>query len=202
MFWLPLLACATPSAVPAEAPVPTVCVSTWSRTSGNSLLREQRGLGGTGWADFPPGFSAGTPGNADIPAVTTAAFTVDGQPVFFFRADLGVVNKSVFGQLTAVDATTLSAGERVSIGTVTPAGRAALGDRRVAELLVQADVIRIYAHLEGEACLVEEHADDGTWTGRFTGEHTYFTNGEHHGRLAFTITIAADGAIVVEGMGP
>ena len=81
----------------------------------------------------------------------------------------------------------------------TPEARAGLGDRGVAEFLIRADILRIYAHVEGEVCLVEESKADGAWRGRFVGEHTYFTNGEHHARLGFTVTVAADGKVTVNG---
>jgi hypothetical protein len=109
------------------------------------------------------------------------------------------VDPAAFGPLRVVDVTGLAEGARAEVGVVTDAARKTLGERGVVELLVLADVVLTYAHIGSEVCLVSEGRDAGAYTARFVGEHTYFTSRENTGRLAFAVTIAADGAIVAVG---
>lgn len=196
-----LLACAAPAPVPVEAPMTAPCVLTWTRDSGASLLAEQRASGAAGWSDFATLLRAAPIDDAHFPVAHTARFQVAGRPVVWFTPDRTavVVDAALFGDLAVVDATSIAAGTTAAVGTVTPAARAALGDRGVVELLVEADVVRIYAHIGGELCLREETTVAGAYMARFAGEHVYFTNDENHAPLAFDVTIAADGAISVAG---
>jgi hypothetical protein len=125
-------------------------------------------------------------------------FHVGGRPVLYFTSDhgLAVVDASAFSDLQVADATALG-DSTVVIGTVTPAARAALGDRGVVELLVEADAIRIYAHVEGEVCLTEEASEGGAYRARFSGEHTYFTNQQNTASMSFEVRIAPGGAMTV-----
>lgn len=200
-----LLACppAAPVTQTPEAPVPAVptCIATWKRSSDASVLSEQR-ASGPAWRDFAEAYSSAPIDPAAHVAVKhTSSFQVDGQPVLWFTParDAAVVADTAFGDVKVVDATSISAGEEAAVGRVLPAARTALGDRGVVQLLVEADAVLIYAHIGGEICLVEEKAEGGAYTARFTGEHVYFTNEENHDALAFEVHIAPDGAITVRG---
>ena len=177
----------------------TPCIATFHRTSGESLLSEQRARRGASWTDVPTCLPAGTPADTDTPAVTTARLQVAGKPLVYFRGDDALVDNAAFSTLDVVDVTMISTGERRSLGAVTAAARAALGDHGVADLLMQADVVRLYAHVEGTACLVAESVDGGGWRGQFTGEHTYFSSASHHATFGFILEIGADGALSVTG---
>ena len=201
-----LLACppAPPVTPTPEAPVPAApsCLATWKRGSDASVLNEQRASGQAAWRDFATGYASAAIDPASHVAVKhTSRFQVGGQPVLWFTPDrqAAVVASSAFGDLAVVDATSIMPGAEAAVGRVTPEARAALGDRGVVELLLEADAVLIYAHIGGEVCLVEEQAADGAYRAKFTGEHVYFTNEENRDPLAFEVRIAPDGAISVHG---
>ena len=206
-----LLGCPPTSAVPVEpAAVPASaapngdspmgkCLATWSMGKGASVLSEQRGLPGVDWNDFGSAYAAAAIDASHTPVKATAQFTVDGAPMLFFTQDgsQAVVDSRVFSDLTVVDVTALSAGAVAKVGTFLARGK--LGHRALLEFLVRSDVIRTWAHLESEVCLTAESEGDPIWRAEFTGEHTYFTNRENHGALAFVVEVAGDGTITVTG---
>lgn len=111
------------------------------------------------------------------------------------RHDARPLEPGAFTDLVEVDATNVSA--ETAVGRVTAAARRSLGDRGVVEALIRADIVRIWAHIEGEVCLVAEASAEGAYTARFTGHHVYYTNERNEAPLAFEVRIAPDGAIVV-----
>jgi hypothetical protein len=121
-------------------------------------------------------------------------------PVFWFSADRRdvVVDRAFSSDLTVVDLTRLQAGERFEVGTLAPALREAPG-REVLALLLRADVLRSYAHLEGTVCLDEEQADAGGYRAALHGEHVFFTSKKNVRPFAFGFERTAAGLLVVTG---
>lgn len=182
--------------------MPRPCLTIWHRSSGASILDEQRSTATAPWRDFASAYAAAAvDATWAEPVLHTAAFRVGGRPVFWFADDRAsvVVDAAAFSHLDVGDATAIPVGTAVVIGTVTPGARASLGDRGVVELLVLSDSIRIYAHLEGEACLRSEVVDAGAYTATFSGEHLYFTNSENRDPLAFSVRIGPGGEITLAG---
>ena len=174
-------------------------IMTIYRDSQVSLLEEQRGLGKPLY-DFPKLYSAATI-NAEtmVPMKTTAAFTVQDRLIFWLAEtrDAVVVDGRVFTDLATVDGTSLGAGDKRIIGTLLQPQE--LAPRRLAELMITADVVLTWAHIGSELSLVEEVATEDGWSGRYKGTHTYFTNEENVDPLAFWIRVSATGDISVEG---
>ncbi len=200
MLTLALTLAASAAAPPLEVEVDP-CLVTWTRSSGASVLSEQRGAGGPRWDDFPEAVAAGTPTPEHVAVAHTAAFVVDGRPVLYFSPDRAtwIVDAAAFTDLAVADVVKLGAGKVANVGAVKPAARAALGDRGVAELLIQADLVRTWAHIGSTLCLVSESAADGAYRAAFTGTHTYFTSRKNEDPLAFELAIAPDGAIAITG---
>jgi hypothetical protein len=205
LAFLLLLACPPGApAAPPEVPVAAApaCVVTWRREKDPSVLNEQRASGEKGWFDFAAAYASAAIDPATMtPVKVTERFQVGGRPILWFAADKqsAVVDRDAASDLAVADATMISAGDEKPVGRFTPAARQALGDRGVVEFLVVSDTIRIYAHVQGEACLVAESTEGGVYTAKFTGEHVYFTNEENRDAMAFTVRIDADGLVSVVG---
>lgn len=177
------------------------CIANWSMGKSESVLSEQRALPAADWFDFATTYAAATIDATHTPVKVTAKSTVDGAPLLYFTADgsQAVVDSRVFSDLTVADVTAMGAGAVVSVGSVKEGARGKLGLRPLLEFLVRSDVIRTWAHIGSEVCLVSASDADAVWRAEFTGEHTYFTNRENHGALSFVVEVAADGAITVTG---
>ncbi|NUO47644.1 MAG: hypothetical protein HOV80_02180 [Polyangiaceae bacterium] len=130
-----------------------------------------------------------------------ADFTVGGQPTVFGDPEkkVGVVSATFFTDLATVDATTLRKGSTKVVGRALPPVIEALGPRRLAELLMHADVIRPYVHMNADVCLRTEIGTALPWQGEYDGVHHYYTNTDNHDPLAFAIQIAEDGTITALG---
>lgn len=130
-----------------------------------------------------------------------AELTVGGQPIVFGDPEkkVGVVSATFFTELSTVDATTLRKGSQKVLGRALPPIVEALGPRRLAELLMRADVIRPYVHMGADVCLRSELGTTLPWQGEYDGVHHYYTNTDNHDPLAFAIQIAEDGTITVVG---
>ncbi|MBT3220471.1 MAG: hypothetical protein HN348_15400 [Proteobacteria bacterium] len=191
-----------PSNLPAQPDIPSDEVTVLmklTRDGDQSILKEQRGKGGVPLYDFPEGYPAAKIDFASyVPLDTTGAFVVDGQPLFWLTPELDkvVADGRVFGDLTVVNATVLSTGERKVLGKLIR--QDALAPRKMAELLIVADVVLTWAHIGSELALIEERTDNG-WVGVFEGTHTYYTNDENIDPVEFELSIEADGTLVVVG---
>lgn len=198
-----LLACAPATGVPVEPAVAEpACLETWRVTAADGVLAEQRRHGAP-LADFPTGYAAAAITPDHVP-VAAAALRIGGAPVFFLTPDRSAVavDGRYLGDLVTVDLTALSPGDRVEVGVLTEAARSALAPRALVAGLIGADVLRIYAHVEGEACLRGERTDGGVYTASIDGEHVYFTSGENRASFAADVTVGADGRITVAGRAP
>jgi hypothetical protein len=130
-----------------------------------------------------------------------ADFAVDGQPTFMGDPEkkVGVAGATFFTDLVTTDATMLRKGEQKVVGRALAPVIQALGPRRLAELLMRADVIRPYIHMNADVCLRTEIGTALPWQGEYDGVHHYYTNTDNHDPLGFAIQIAEDGTITVLG---
>lgn len=128
-------------------------------------------------------------------------FAVGGQPIFFgdLEKRVGVASATFFTDLATIDATMLRKGRNELVGRALPPVIEALGPRRVAELLMRADVIRPYVHMNADVCLRTEIGTALPWQGEYDGVHHYYTNTDNHDPLGFAIQIADDGTITALG---
>lgn len=123
-----------------------------------------------------------------------------GRPVFWFASARIIADDAVFAssELQVVDATQLRPGECAVIGRLVMPP--ALPLSQVAELLVTADVVRTYVHLGSS--LEMEQASPGP-TGRviflFRGTHEFYTCERNIEPVAFSVCIATNGDLTVEG---
>jgi hypothetical protein len=200
-------ACRTP-APPPVGPEPAMtsetCLQRIELDRDGGVLAEQRSLGRP-WFDFAGGFPRGEVHEGTFRAAqATAAFTWLDRPVLWFAPDREQVvlrSDAFLTDFSAIDATSLAptGAEGVVLGKAAPDFVAALGPQRFAEFLMRSELIRIYAHIGGWVCLQAESQGAEGWVGEYRGEHTYFTNDEQHGSIAFSVRIAADGTITVRG---
>jgi hypothetical protein len=184
---------------------PVTCMVRYELGS-TSVLDEQRRRGGAmRWNDFPKRYLAATIDPATHHAVeAVSAYRIADAPLLWFTPDFAdaVVDATVLGELTIVDATRLREGERVEIGLLTERGRTELPGRQLLELLLKSDAIQTYIHIGSTLCLIAEVAEAGSYRAELTGEHEYYTNEENHDPLAFSLEIGSDGRIAITGAHP
>lgn len=169
---------------------------------GASVLNEHRGRG-CSVRDFHEAYPAEAIGPGHAPVRAVERFRVDGRPLFFFRPDGSavVVDATRASDLTVADATRLGAGQEVRVGRLAPATVAALGPREAVKLLLQAEAVRTYWHLEADLRLVAEREGPGGYEVDVDGEHVYYTNQRNEAALSFTVRVADDGTVTVGGRG-
>lgn len=195
---------AEPEPVTKTTPAPTPCLARYSFDSDSSVLDEQRRRGGAArWDDFARRYDAAyLDPDSDHPVEVVESFRIGDTPLLWFRADFSeaVVNAAVLGPLKVVDGTRIRVGERETIGALTELGLGKIGGRELAHFLLRADVVHTYVHIGSSVCLVEESTGpDGSYRGRFSGEHTYFTNEEMVDRFGFWLELDAEGQLSIEG---
>jgi hypothetical protein len=168
--------------------------------AGGSVLGEQRSSG-PAWADFPTRYAAAAIAKDQAAVKVVSQFQISGHPLLYFTEDRKavVVDKRYFSDLAAIDVPGLPKGERKVVGTATAEARAAMKGREILEFLVKTDVLRIYWHVEGEACLLTEDSSAGAYKAEIEGSHIYFTNHRNQKQFALTFEIAADGTMAVTG---
>lgn len=140
--------------------------------------------------DFPTSFRA-----APINPQTAQPLGPFGGLLWIVNRE-AVLDQSLLGDAQVIDATRLAPGDRLRLGRLGPTGRT-LPPRVVARLLLEASLVRTYAHLESTVCLERENAAKDAWEGRYSGEHIYYTNKRNSARFAFTLRIETSGAITV-----
>lgn len=130
-----------------------------------------------------------------------ADFTAAGQPIIFGdpAKKAGVAGATFFTDLQMFDVTRLQKGDKKLVGRALPPVIEALGPRRLAELLMRADVIRPYIHMNADVCLRSEIGSTLPWQGEYDAVHHYYTNQGNHDPLGFAILIAEDGTITALG---
>lgn len=190
--------------VTKTTPAPTPCLARYSFDMDGSVLEEQRKRrGAPRWDDFAKRYDAAyLDPDSDQPVKVVESFQIGQTPLLWFRADLSeaVVNAAVLEALTVVDGTRIRPGERAQIGALTELGLGKIGGRELAHFLLRADVVHTYVHIGSSVCLVEESTGpDGSYRGRFTGEHTYFTNEENVDAFGFWLELDAEGKLFIEG---
>lgn len=178
---------------------PLECLARWEMHRHLSILSEQRERG-PHRDDFWQRIEARDVAPTDTPVQVLQGFTLEGTPVLWFDAALRdlVVDARFSSSLDVVDATNLAPGARRVLGNLTPAA-ARLPAETIVELLVRADVIRTWAHMESSMCLEHLESSGASWRARVRGEHVYFTNREHRAPFAFEVT--CDGAGILEVVG-
>jgi len=136
-----------------------------------------------------------------VPLKPFADFRVAGQPIIFGDREkkVGVAAAGMFTDLAMFDVTRLQKADKKVIGRAFPPVIDALGPRRLAELLMRADIIRPYIHTNADVCLRSEIGSALPWQGEYDGVHHYYTNTDNHDPLGFAILIAEDGTITALG---
>ncbi len=184
----------TPTAV--DATVATACIATLTVDRGDAVLDAKR-------SDFFERYPAAyLDPAAQVPVEAVKSYQIGGTPLLWHTADKAgvVVNAAVLSDLVVGDATRMRAGESATIGQLTELGLGKMPGRELVTFLIRARAIATYVHIGSELCLVEEHDDGGSYTARFTGEHTYFTNEQNVEPLAFVVTIDPAGVITLRAV--
>lgn len=190
---------ADPSSSGGVVERPSGCIEEVTVDHGNSVLQEQRRLGGPA-LDFPTRFaSANVQRGASTPVRAVEGYRVDGTPILWFTPDktAAVVSAAVFSDLTVADPTRMAPGDTATVGILAASARGKIAGRDVATFLIHAGAVRTYWHVGSVVCLEAEESAAGGYEATFSGVHTYFTDGEHHGRFRFTLRLAPDGTISV-----
>lgn len=138
-----------------------------------------------------------------VPLEVTAAITLEGQALVACErpapggAPRMVVDARWFTDLDTVDATRLAAGERRAVGRWLGGER--LSPRALLWLLLEAEVVRTYAHLEAEVALLAEQTEAGGYRARLSATHVYYTSKRHERTVAFSFELAPDGGLGCSG---
>lgn len=177
-------------------------LATYELDRGDSILAELRGRGGRA-DDFPAAFPAEAIGPDHTAVRAVERFQVDGRPLLFFRPDLSapVVDAARASDLTVADPTRMGPGDEAEVGRFAPEVVAGLGHRGLLELLLRAEVLRVYWHIGATLALEAERRDGGAYEADLAGAHVYFTNARNEQRVAFTLRVGPDGAVTVRGRG-
>jgi hypothetical protein len=171
--------------------MPPACLEQFTVHHDNSPLAAMR-RHGLSAPDFPTSFRA-TPINPGT-----------AQPLGPFHGLLWIVNgeavldASLLGDVQVIDSTRLAPGERLPLGQLGPTGRT-VPPRVMARMLLEASLVRTYAHLESTVCLERETPAKDAWEGHYSGEHVFYTSKRNTARFAFTLRIETAGAITVAG---
>jgi len=107
---------------------------------------------------------------------------------------LAVADPRILRRAQVVDATRLPEGEPVTVGWLGELGMA-MERRFLVRVLMEAGIIRTYAHIESKVVLEREVLGDGTWEGWYSGEHVYFTNSRNTGTYRIVMRVAPDGRV-------
>jgi hypothetical protein len=116
------------------------------------------------------------------------AYAVDGEPAIAIdRAGRRVLlNQRWFGEVKRVDGTSLPAGARHTLGLFP---KAPWPPRTLARFVVEAELVKTYAHLESRLTLVEEEDSAERWRARVDGTHVYYTSSRHESPVRFTFEL-------------
>lgn len=111
-----------------------------------------------------------------------------------------VINKSFFSKLKRGGATIIRKGDVQQIGFCR-SQQLLKSPRKLIGFLLEAQIIRTYAHLESRLCLVREKNDGNIYEAELKGEHIYYTNRKNTGRLHFLISInLKSGKMLIRGL--
>lgn len=197
---LPLSPLLFAAAVFAQSSTDMSKTDTLTFTRDASVLDEQRNVGKRA-DDFQVTFPAVKIDPATMSEVkTTAGFRHENHALLFFSPDKSkaVLDERLFGDLTAVNVTTLAEGNTIVIGKLKEPGRK-LAPRAVAWFLMSAGILQTFVHLESTVKLEDEKTAEGLYEVVFTGKHVYFTNSRHEPSFRFQFRIDKDGSMRVEG---
>jgi hypothetical protein len=101
---------------------------------------------------------------------------------------LKIFNHATFSDVKQVDATSLTAGQRVELGhVINPALLA--NPHALVRLLVESGQILTFVHVESELRFVEEQNGAERYRARLAGHHTYFTNQENRSPIRFDVEL-------------
>lgn len=169
--------------------MPPACLEQFTVRHDNSPLSAMRRQG-LAAPDFPTAFRA-------VPINPQTA-----QPLGSYNGLLWIVNReavldeSLLGDAQVIDATRLAPEDRLLLGQLGPTGRT-MPPRVIARMLLDASIVRTYAHLESTICLERATTGNEAWEGQYSGEHVFYTNKRNSARFAFTLRIESGGAITV-----
>jgi hypothetical protein len=87
------------------------------------------------------------------------------------------VDEKLFSDVTVRNATGIGASEdALTITTTTQRLLSQVAPSEIVEALLRTQIIGLYAHLYGSACLVAEETVDGLYIATYEGQHSYCTN--------------------------
>ncbi|MBT4856963.1 hypothetical protein HON52_02125 [Candidatus Uhrbacteria bacterium] len=87
------------------------------------------------------------------------------------------VDEQMFGDVSVHSATGFGEGEdEVVITTATQELLEKVSPSEIVDALLRTQIIGLYAHLDGSACLVAEETVDGLYIATYEGVHSYCTN--------------------------
>lgn len=185
--------------------IETTCLARYELGSNTVLDEQRRRSGAERWFDFPKRYPAATIDPSKHLAVEATAEHRSGDaPILWFTPDFSdaVVDATLLGELTIVDATRLRPGDRQPLGTVTKRGREQLSGRALLDFLLRSDAIQTYVHIGSKLCLFGEFEHAGSYHAELTGEHEFYTNQENHQPFAFALVIESDGRLEIVGARP
>ncbi len=118
-------------------------------------------------------------------------WSVNGEEVLWWDSTGTIyVDEELFGDLEKHHATGLGEPEdEVVIGSATQALLASVEPREIVEALLRTQVIELYAHLYGSACLVAEETVGDVYTVTYEGNHSYCTNECVDDDFAFSVSV-------------
>jgi hypothetical protein len=119
-----------------------------------------------------------------------AKYGIDGEPLVAVdrKNKRVVVNDKHLSDWKRADATRLSTGERVAVGTVKSAALRARPHDLV-RFLVESELLRTFVHVESELRFKEEKDEPGRYRARLEGTHTYYTNEQNVDPVSFTFEL-------------
>lgn len=183
--------------------MPQTCIERFTISQDNTYLDEIRGKHKVSLHDWHPVIKAeAIESGKHVAASCTKDYTIDGAALFYFSpaSKAMVVNQDFFGDLTVADAPRVFSGKKQkTIGRIKPAALKGMPSRQLVRFLLAASAVQTYWHLQADLCLVREEQRGGAYTAHFSGVHLYFTNEKNEDAYSFSVTISADGEVVLAG---
>ncbi|MBI3813327.1 MAG: hypothetical protein HY279_02525 [Nitrospinae bacterium] len=184
--------------LPAGAITPKAKAGEFMEEKCKVILHIRRGE--SPWIDYTKSFEEEQAGehisavhietSFDQPAYLSRYTLSDGPLLTINRAARRVVvNNNYFSDLDRPDATNLTKGKSLVIGTFKGLSVAGISAQHLVFFLLESQIIKTYVHLESKLCLVSEEDGKTSYTANFEGAHIYYTNMRNEQPFSFTVRI-------------